>query len=621
MADITVDAAVSATLEHNYEYGPFWTDADTGYAFMIDGSAATFGYRKTTDGGQTWGSLVTIGNDAGQNALYRFHVWFERNTPGDTGTKIHCAWQEWGDDSLRYRSLDTATDTLGTERTVASGLSYNPSTASWAATHVAITKARGGNLYIAFASSGNGFYRSTDGGTTWTSRSDHIEIVSDLSYLLPANTSDTQDICAIYVDTSANAISIKMYDDSANTWTETAIATQADNILANNFAATVRHSDGHVLLAFWNAYDATTADLQTYDITVNSIASPTVTATANVLTNSAESAQCCIFIDQATNDVYVGYLRTGTSTWTVAVNVYYKKSTDDMATWGSEVAYSEDAEDDYRQLSCGLGVADGEAGRFYIIWNDDDDNDLLSNYTNSIEITGGGGGVAQDITGGTIASGSSLSAPSLAHRIAGATIASGSALNAPTVTTGAVTVAGGTIASASVVRSPSLAYRLVAASIASAAILSAPTVSAGGVSVTAAAIASASVLRAPTVAYQMTGPTRASASQLYAPTVAGVTAVTGGNIASASVLRVPSLAYQVVGPTIAATSTLQAPTITADGSVTGGTIASLSALHAPSAAYKVVGPTITSAMCCMRPRSRRTEVRRLRAALLPAHRH
>jgi hypothetical protein len=398
MADVTVNAAVSAVNEVNFQFGPFWTSELIGYAFTTTNNGADVGYHKTTDGGATWGSLVVIGNDAGQNSLYRFHVWYDRDTPGDTGTLCHVVWQEWGDDSVRYRSLDTASDTLGTEVTIASGLSYTPNTAALTAFNCSITKARGGNLYVHFVTGGNlAFYRSTNAGASWASRTTLGEGVVDVALLLPANLTDTQDICAIFDDVSANAISIKVYDDSANTWTETAIASMTENAAAADFAATVRHSDSRILLAFWNNFDAGTADLQTYELTVTATTA-TVSAKTNVMTNRGESAQVAICGNWATDDVYV-FAILGGSTWGTTTNVLRFLSTDDMATWDLGTTAQESAAADYAAVSCGLGVKSGSAGRIQPIWFHDVNNDLLTNKVTSIEITAGGGPVTRTVDG------------------------------------------------------------------------------------------------------------------------------------------------------------------------------------------------------------------------------
>jgi hypothetical protein len=59
----------------------------------------------------------------------------------------------------------------------------------------------------------------------------------------PATTSDDADLACIFWDLSANQLSIKMYDDSANTRTETTLVSSTDNNIYKNFDASVRHSD------------------------------------------------------------------------------------------------------------------------------------------------------------------------------------------------------------------------------------------------------------------------------------------------------------------------------------------------------------------------------------------
>ncbi len=178
-----------------------------------------------------------------------------------------------------------------------------------------------------------------------------------------------------------------MYDDSGDSWTETSIAgSMVDDASHINMDGAVRHSDSHVLLAAHSNDDSTTDDLRTWDLTVDSIASPTVTAKANVVTDQAESGQAAVFINQQADDVYVAYLKGGQ--WNVTVDVVYHISTDDMDSWGAEQAYSEQAADDVRRVQAGRVVGD-DGGRYQPAFYDDDDTDIFVNEVNDIEIAGG----------------------------------------------------------------------------------------------------------------------------------------------------------------------------------------------------------------------------------------
>ena len=66
--------------------------------------------------------------------------------------------------------------------------------------------------------------------------------------LYPANTGDDADAAAIFWDRSADIISVKMYDDSANTWTKNPMLTSVvDDTTDISMDASTRHSDGFIL--------------------------------------------------------------------------------------------------------------------------------------------------------------------------------------------------------------------------------------------------------------------------------------------------------------------------------------------------------------------------------------
>jgi uncharacterized membrane protein YgcG len=416
MADVVIDAAGDSNSNiRSGQAGPVFISNSTGYFFYVN-ITADLAYRKTTNGGSSWDAEQTVKS----GTVPAFAIWFDKWTPGQSGGVIHIAYVDIPDTSsiiLNYKSLTTGADTLSSEvvilDTTATGTaltsSFRSGSADWA--HCSITRAQGGNLYVsmgAHVEDAGGdtdvivFYRSVDAGANWTVRTTPFEggvLASDTTLLCPANTSDLQDIVTFYGDESANAVSIKMYDDSANTWTETAVANiGALSGLAWNVSMAVRHSDKHVLLAFLNGTQAATTDIRFIDLTVNSIAAPTVTSMTSVINDTDQMQVCSIFINQRNDHIYVAYLKGGT--WTDTVNVYYKRSDDNATTWGSETQINEDAIEDHRTVHVGHSTPGTGSGRFYATWFDHDDNDWFGGFTNSIGFGGGGGGGGGQGSGG-----------------------------------------------------------------------------------------------------------------------------------------------------------------------------------------------------------------------------
>lgn len=395
MADVAIDSAVYAITDRlayaHDQCGPFWTTEDIGYVFYLDASGPVV-YRKTADAGATWGAAVTV-EAATCQRLFAIAEWEELGS----GTLIHIAWQSDADDT-EYRTLDTATDTLGTKRTPSTtmgttgALNYNES-------QLSMCKAAGGNLYIWTKGAGGSgqFLRSTDAGANWTARSTAVweSDNEDRVYLIRGASADTNDICALFMDDSGNALTIKFYDDSANTWgSETAVVSVAAvdwPDAAWGFDVAIRQSDDKALVACWNDYDSATADLKTIEVSLDSAAAGSTVKT-DVISNTGESFECAIAVDNNTDEVAVHYIKGGTLGATTGV--YRKRSTDGMATWGSETKVSEDTDDDIKRVFTGHGIPSGSNGRFYAIWFNSDTNALMGGSTNSVEITAGAGGGA-----------------------------------------------------------------------------------------------------------------------------------------------------------------------------------------------------------------------------------
>jgi len=379
MADIQIIGATTP-FDRVVSRRVVFTSANVGYVFFIENTTAGhFQYKKTTDGGATWGSAVTIHTGPGTaTAPIGFDVWYDRWTSGDSGTKIHTALITRDTDDVVYRALDTSGDTLGTETTVLNGASADETVIA----NVTITKARGGNLYVAaMIDAGVEFVfgRSTDGGASWSSRAHSFEASGfDRFTLYPGNESDSQDVWLLFEDASADELTLKTYDDSADSWSESSVICPIASVFDFNrqWGGHVRHADGHLIIAVWTEKDTATADFRVFDINgAGSIVEKTAIAT-----NVDDSFYPALFINQSTNDLYVSYTgkKDGSETLDTTASVCYVKSTDGGATWGAEVVYSATASDWMQTWTPQQG------DRFAVVWSDASPRQLLINVDNSL---------------------------------------------------------------------------------------------------------------------------------------------------------------------------------------------------------------------------------------------
>jgi hypothetical protein len=308
------------------------------YLFYVN-SAADIIYKKSTNGGLTWSTAVAA---ATAGTATQIAVWYDRWTDpsGGLGDRIHFVHTDSGNDDVFYRTLDTSSDSLSTQTTIFAGAS----TAGGG--HLAVTRAEGGNVYckvVIDAGAEGGFFRLPNANVpngAWDAARTVDEAIATLDQmiLLPDyDSADTQDCMAIFWDASANEISRKLYDDSANSWAETSISTgmvevSTATIFRNFDVAPDPANTRHVLVA-WNGVDTANADLQCWIIDAS-----TITAVTNVVNNGTDDqGLCAISID--TNGhwwVFYGGKSDGSETWLTAVNIYYKISKDAGSTWGPE---------------------------------------------------------------------------------------------------------------------------------------------------------------------------------------------------------------------------------------------------------------------------------------------
>ncbi len=405
-----------------------FTDAMTGYVFYPN-STADLVYEKTSDGGQTWGAPVTVFT----GGVICFDVWFDQWTPGDAGTIIHCWFQDSGTDDVLYKNLDTSGDTLGSLITVFAGAGAGASVTSY----VSGTKTRGGNLLVSYfvTTSGNsGTYRSTDGGATFGSVTNLVEAAGDWALAFPGNEADDQDAWFLYMDVSADELTLKTYDDSGNSFSESSvIATLIDSTNDGNgqypFSGAIRHSDGHLIVALCTDLDSATGDFRVFDID----GAGSITELTAIATNIDDLYYPSVFV--ADNDqIYIAYTgkRDGSQTLGTTASVFYALSSDGGSTWSAgDTAYSVGSAT-YRQTHAPLN---GE--RFIVMWREATGTNLLTNYDNSVEIgdalvVGGaltlGGGLVLSVgkpLGGTLATAGGALRSDVTKAIAGSMATAG----------------------------------------------------------------------------------------------------------------------------------------------------------------------------------------------------
>lgn len=392
MADTVVDNYTATTPDGQQTPSKQgWTSPSIGAKCAVDDSQDLLVLR-TTDSGATWTpTQVQAGSAQGLSVV------FDKDVPNDTGDNLNICWADEVSGDFLFVTFDVAANSLGTIRTISSTLTIDPVTSR---TRTAIAKTRSGNLIIGIETQTEvATYRSTDLFASNNDKltSDLFETASQEDYAegFAANTGDDDDAAFLYVDRSASEVSVKVFDNSntGSEFGETGIALNSgeENARWSGITGAIYHTDGKLREAHWTEFDATTADLVSNEITIDTVGAgnATVTAKGDIALNQAESVMCCMQINQQNSDVRVAFAK-GTSVFSLLLVRFYL-STDDMSSWGSELAYGEDTEDDIRFLSCAQSVGD-PGGRWMPGWYNDDLQDLFVNETNAVEIAAAVGG-------------------------------------------------------------------------------------------------------------------------------------------------------------------------------------------------------------------------------------
>ena len=357
-----------------------WKDNSTGYVFYIN-SDESFVYRNSTDAGSTWAGNRTISTAT----IESIAVWYDKWTSEASGDLVHLVYIDSDTDDIIYRNFDISNFALSSEVTVFNGATASTGTL-WSAGYVTITKSRYGDIYVGGSIDGDteeGFWRSIDGGSSFSSKSDYNEnSLGDRTQFLPGNEINDSDIWAVFFDNSDNDLTLKVYNTTANAWTETGTI-DADADLATNefgFDSTFKHSNNHSFVTYMNDEGVSSADLEFWELENSSL----FTAKTDVVTNNAQASVVGILLDQNNNNIYVSYVDENN-----AADVYYKNSSDNGTTWSSAILY-DDHTDDINLVIVGTSVGTA-GGRFQPIFYNDDLFDLYTNHSGGIDIPSAAG--------------------------------------------------------------------------------------------------------------------------------------------------------------------------------------------------------------------------------------
>lgn len=434
--DVAVTTAASAITEG--ARGPsktFWLNETTA-AVVYSNGGNDMCARKTTDSGASWGSDITVED----GTVGGYACWYDRETPGDNGTLIHTVWADLVDGEIKYAAFDVSAGTWSSVVTIdVTGVSLT------GGTRVYLSKTRSGNLVMGWrlhSIPDEGNYKSTNGGTSWTSIASPWTGTSTEECIgISVNTGDGNDAGLVRNDSALNptdGIQLEMYDDSANTWTGTSIFPDFDGTsLYSLWGQATRLSDGHAIFGLIGNIQGITRPLEIIDINANSIASPSSTRHEILADTTTVTINVAVSIDPSNDDIYV-HTTDGTTALAETKVVYYK-STDGGSTWGSQQPYQGNAEDDIRAVGGSFVSRDG--GYIMPVFFNDDLLDLFVNTGAAIEIAA--------IPTGTIASSINplTSAAEGTAAAAGATGTASSSLVPLTATASGVMQPSGAVAS------------------------------------------------------------------------------------------------------------------------------------------------------------------------------
>ncbi len=345
-AQATIDADVSATATEHTILGSatVWASDQVGYKFYVDGGTGPCVYSKSIDAGANWGTAVIVDS---QPDCFAITVWYDKWTPGDSGSYIHIMTADPGNDDIWYNRLDTKSDELLLGATAVSAVLAAPGqtgTLTVADNKGSITKSTNGIVYMAMSDQTDSYVVECSSNcgvsTSWTETgANPMDLDEDFSLMMPLADGD---ILLINRDITADDIRSKVWDDAgAGSWSGvwTAINANAPENLTydTGMAASVNINNGSIYLAYIDWATGGTIGGTNDDVRTATYSGGVWTNNTDVITNTTRGlTNVSIGVDSNTSVVYVAYSAQVTPLTVNTTNVYWKSSANAMTSWSAE---------------------------------------------------------------------------------------------------------------------------------------------------------------------------------------------------------------------------------------------------------------------------------------------
>ena len=319
---------------------------------IYENSSGHIGYKKSTNGGATWGSFTVF---TGANSIAwdsGVDVWYDRWSPGNTtGNIIHVVGVNSTNDDSFYFGLDTSDDSMATNNNTQIVATEGAKLSSQGGASICV--AANGDIFAGWTTDtsdvGVSIYRSTDSGANWTQIYDNTEWTQDLTddgdfvILVPLKTDN--DILAIGTDDSSGDVKSRRWDNVGDGWgSDSAALTSGSGTFTNTsqLQSATCNEDGDVCFVYPSGfqppsatnflesrfYDESAGD--TWDTEVKVFHTP-YSGGANQL----EAGAVSICADK--NNVNLLYLALTMGEWGSNGYVELLVSSDKGSTWSQEI--------------------------------------------------------------------------------------------------------------------------------------------------------------------------------------------------------------------------------------------------------------------------------------------